>query len=282
VRDKLRWEMRLQQEQRHLTDAARFYRNDHEVQIPRLSEHCSPRVTAMERIYGAKVTDYVACAAERQRIARVVSRTLLASPIYAKQSQAMFHGDPHAGNLLYTCDGKLALLDWSLVSYLGESERIAMTQIVLAAITLDAQSIVSLLHTLDSTSRASRQDLQTVVDKWLRPIHRGQLPGLLWLVGLMDDVTQATRLRMGPDMMMFRKSLHTLTGVVRDLGGTDADIEATLLREFVLRFASELPTRWLAYPTSRAFATRLSNFDLTTTALRWPLATAQRLCGGEG
>jgi hypothetical protein len=78
-------------------------------------------------------------------------------------------------------------------------------------------------------------------------------------------------------MMMFRKSLHTLEGVVRDLGAEDAEIEKTLLNEFLFQFAKEWPLRWFSLPDSRAFATRLSNIDVTATLLRLPLAE-MRFC----
>ena len=76
-------------------------------------------------------------------------------------------------------------------------------------------------------------------------------------------------------MMMFRKSLHTLEGVVRDLGAEGAEIEKTLLGEFLLQFAKEWPERWFSWPTSRAFATRLSTIDITATILSLPLAVAR-------
>jgi ubiquinone biosynthesis protein len=189
----------------------------------------------------------------------------------------MFHSDPHAGNILYTRDGRLAILDWSLIGHLNDPERIAMGQIVLGAVTLDAARIVAVLTELDVQRQVNQWALRAVVDKWLYRIRRGQLPGLTWLVGMLDEATQSSRLRVGTDMMLFRKSLHTLEGVVRDLGAEDADIETTLLSEFLFQFAMEWPVRWFSLPDSRAFATRLSNIDITATLLRLPLAVT-RFC----
>ena len=58
IREKLRSEVRLDQEQQHLEQAAKFYADEPQVKIPRLMEHCTPRVTAMERIFGVKITDH--------------------------------------------------------------------------------------------------------------------------------------------------------------------------------------------------------------------------------
>ncbi len=276
VRDKLRWETRLDQEQRHLVEAAAFYHEDADVQIPTLLDQCTSRVTAMERVFGVKVTDHgLDCVVDKRRLADVVSRVLVARPVFSPRHRAMFHSDPHAGNLLYTRDGRLAILDWSLIGHLSESERIAMGQIILSAITLDASRIVVLLAELDTQRQVNQSDLRAVVDQWLRRLRCGQLPGLTWLIGLLDEATQSSRLRVGTDMMMFRKSLHTLEGVVGDLGAEGAEIENTLLGEFLLQFGNEWPERWFSWPTSRAFATRLSTMDITATILSLPLAVAR-------
>jgi ubiquinone biosynthesis protein len=232
----------------------------------------------MERVVGVKVTDHqLNCASDKGRLADLVSRALLARPLFSRRNRAMFHSDPHAGNLLYTRDGRLAILDWSLIGHLCESDKIALGQILLSAITLDTSRIAAMLTEFDARRRVDQLALRAVVDKWLGRIRRGQLPGLTWLVGMLDEATHSSRLRMGPDMMMFRKSLHTLEGVVRDLGVAGAEIERTLLSEFLVQFAKEWPQRWFSLPDSRAFATRLSNRDLTATLLSLPLAV-MRFC----
>jgi ubiquinone biosynthesis protein len=276
VADKLRWEIRLDQEQQHLLEAAVVYQDDVEVQIPALLNHCTARVTAMERVFGEKVTGHgLVRAADKHRLADIVSRVLVVQPILSPASRAIFHGDPHAGNLFYTDDGRLAILDWSLVGHLSEAERIAMGQIVLSAITLDATQIVAVLAQLNNQRQLNRVNLRAVVNKWLRRVASGQLPGLNWLVGLLDEATQSARLRMRTDMVLFRKSLHALEGVVGDLGAEGAEIEKTLLREFLLQFGKELPRRWFSAPGCRSFPTRLSNKDLTMTLFNLPLAIAR-------
>jgi ubiquinone biosynthesis protein len=52
VADKLRHEVRLDQERRHLAQARTLYEGDPRVQIPALLDPCTPRVTAMERVWG--------------------------------------------------------------------------------------------------------------------------------------------------------------------------------------------------------------------------------------
>ena len=276
VRAKLCVEVLLDQEQLHLAEAKAFFADEPDVHIPTLYRHCTPRVTAMERIFGEKVTDHALdSSGDKHALARLVTRALLAQPIFSRTHWAMFHSDPHAGNLLYTHDGRLAILDWSLVGHLGESERVALGQIVLAAFTLRGDRLVSLLEQLDERRTVDRAALEVVVDNWLRRIRHGQFPGLAWLVGLLDDATHTARLRVGPEMMLFRKSLHTLEGVIGELGAEGFSIEASLLVEFVRHFGREWPRRWFSVANSRLFATRLSNADLVETLLSSPLTAAR-------
>ncbi|MCA9232885.1 MAG: hypothetical protein KDA57_19705, partial [Planctomycetales bacterium] len=58
VRDKFAEEVRLEEEQRKLAAARVFYAGESRVHIPALFDCCSSRVTAMERIWGDKVTDH--------------------------------------------------------------------------------------------------------------------------------------------------------------------------------------------------------------------------------
>ena len=61
--------------------------------------------------------------------------------------------------------------------------------------------------------------LIAVVEPWLKRIRQGSFPGLSWLVGLLDEAVRTAGLRFAADLMLFRKSLHTLEGVIAEIGG---------------------------------------------------------------
>ncbi|MEM9658452.1 MAG: AarF/UbiB family protein, partial [Planctomycetota bacterium] len=164
VRDKLLQEVRLDHEQKHLRAAYAEYADDHNVQIPRLFEFGSPRVTAMERICGGKVTDAVADSPfDRRRIAETVVASLLARPMFSLLADAPFHCDPHAGNLFVTPDRRLAILDWSLVGSLTVEHRTAVVQIMLAAATLRSDRVISIISNLADRGAADRSALRRIV-----------------------------------------------------------------------------------------------------------------------
>ena len=80
---------------------------------------------------------------------------------------------------------------------------------------------------------------------------------------------------MAADLMLFRKSLLTLEGVIGELGADDFQIDSVVLGEFARHFGQEWLNRWISPPASRAFATRISNADLAETLLNAPIAVTR-------
>ena len=144
VHHKLQCEVRLDKEQQNLTLARDFYKGDPLVRIPALFDFCTSRITAMEMVTGQKVTECCPDSwVQKRRMAKLVVETLIARPVFSTDAQALFHGDPHAGNLFSTKDLDLAVLDWSLTGSLGEKERNSIMQIVLGAISFQPEKIVT-------------------------------------------------------------------------------------------------------------------------------------------
>ncbi len=274
VREKLGTEVNLQGEQHHLAQAATTYRHEPEVLVPRLFPFCSDRITAMERVDGHKVTEPgVLNEWDRRRLAELIVESLVAGPIWSPASQATFHADPHAGNLFVTPDRRLALLDWSLTGTLGEPERVAMTQIVLGGLSLNACQVRSGLLEVAMDDRVDELALNSVIGDGLRRVRMGMFPGFSWLTALLDDAVLRARLRPETDLILFRKALLTLDGVLADVS---ADVRLDDLLPFLLlrRLACEWPRRLVTPPFSRALETRLSSADLALFLLRLPWTPA--------
>lgn len=281
VRQKLSEETLLRQEQINLTRAQHLYADDDDVVIPQVFEHCTRRITAMQRLYGRKISDHgMSTACQQDRVARLVAKALLAKPMFVREEQGIFHADPHAGNLLYTDDQRLGILDWSLVGALGTRERIAIVQIVLAACTLNAPRMMRVIQELQERGASDDVALCRVVDNALRRIRCGELPGVKWLTCLLDDAVQSANVRLSADLMLFRKSLHAVEGVLGDTGSDTFNLDCVLLGEALLHFLVELPQRWFTLPHVREFATRLSSLDLWRTCLSGP-ATCTRFWMGQ-
>ena len=276
VRQKLLDEVRLGNEQQHMRQARCFYQDDPSVQIPEVFGHCTPRVTAMEFLEGGKVTDHrLESPRDRRRLAHKALKALITKPIFSPDSAALFHGDPHPGNLFLTTDHRVGILDWSLVGRLRQNERERIVEMILAAVTLDSERLFRLLVDMSQHTRLNHATARQLACEWIQKVRRGQWPGLGWLLGLLDEAVQTARLRVDADLMLFRKSLYTLEGVVSGIGVDQRCRDDVLCSEFLRHLAAEWPRRWFTQPSSRTFATGLSNLDLAATWLSLPLAATR-------
>lgn len=274
VSELLTSEIDFEREQRNLAAAAAMLRSDPRVAVPGLLPRCTPRLTSMEYLPGVKVTAvHVGDASARRRMARALLEALVANPALALGENAVFHGDPHAGNLLGMPDGRVGVLDWSLGARLGRHEREQIVQFVLCALLGDAPGATRALAALATRVLDARRLHAAVAERLAHP--PGRAVGLDRLLGLIDDVVRRGAVRFSADMLLLRKALLTLDGVLHDLTpGFSAD--DALIRAALLQFASELPQRWLAEPWSRAFGTRVSNMDLWQFGLTAGLQGARR------
>ena len=127
VRRLLRHEVNFRREQKTLLEAWSLYRSMRGVRVPRLIQPlCTPRITALTEERGIKVTNAAARlpASRRRKVAEQLIEALVAVPLLAAQEDAIFHGDPHAGNLLYNNrTGELTIIDWALRERLSRDQR---------------------------------------------------------------------------------------------------------------------------------------------------------------
>lgn len=275
IRELLANEIRLDLEQQHLAEASRFYADAEGVKVPALLPFCTSRITAMERIRGHKVTELQDLPlATRRRLASLVIEALIARPVWMPRDASLFHADPHAGNLFFTEDQQLAILDWSLVGYLGKQERIQTMQIVLGALTFDANRIARAIAAMGRAT-PNEQALRQVVDRALGRLYREQrIPGFRWLLNLLDDAMLSAGQRFGEDLLLFRKSVLTIEGVVADVSDIDS-LDWVLPIAAIKQFSREFSSRAFALPTSRQFGTHVSNLDLLSLYWKVPSTTTR-------
>lgn len=259
VRSLLLNEIRLDLEQERLARAHRFFAGSRDIVVPRVLALSTPRMTAMEFVAGRKITQSELAAPERKRLARIAIEALLAAPFWSASSDAHFHGDPHAGNIFVTDDGRVAIFDWALTTELTLDQRGAVVHALLGAATLDERAIVAAIGELGRVSDAGA--VRSAVRAGLRAIRRGTFPGFDWLTGILDELARTAAIHFPDETTLFRKSLLTLQGVARDVSGEIA-VDDVLVRSGIRTFAKELPKRPLAPAMSREFGSHVSNLDL--------------------
>lgn len=278
VRDLLSREVCLSAEQEHLERARRAYQPMTAVVVPEVFPYSTPRVTAMSRIDGVKVTSAgTRVGVDRQRLADLIVRALIAHPLWSPDQIAMFHADPHAGNLFVTDDERLAILDWSLVGTLSDRERHCLSQILLGALTVDAPRITAAIGGL-AEGGVDADALPSVVGAHVQRLSSGTWPGISWLTNLMDAAATEARARFAQNPIMFRKVLHTLKGVLADVS-EPCRVDLVLALAFVRQLGREVGQRAVAGPLARDFPTRMSNAELWHLYLSAPLIGSRLLIG---
>ncbi len=274
VRDLLACEVRLDQEQAHLRAARAAYASMKSVVVPEVYSLSTPRMTAMQRIDGHKVTEAGELSPRaHRRLAKAIVQALIAHPLWSRGETSTFHADPHAGNLFATLDGRLAILDWSLTGRLEKADQIGLTQIILGAMTLDAERIEAAIRTL-ARDRVEADALKRLVAARLGELRDGRWPSLTWLMDLMDAALVDAQARFGSGLIMFRKVLQTLDGVIADVSAT-CRVDRVLARALIGELAGEWRRRPLAFPFSRNFATHFSNLDLIQMWFSTPLIVSR-------
>lgn len=294
VRDGLARELDLAGEQGHLREAAAFYAGRAPGAVPVVLPFSTPEMTVMTRLPGRKVAPPAASVApedlgvDRQEIsgrpcpdrARDLFRLLILEPLFDEGEATVFHGDPHAGNILWheSVDGhgRWGLLDWSQTGRLSRPQREALVQLALAVIIEDPRRATVYLQRLARTAAGSPVLAVELVAALMAESggeSAGEVPAgprrLSWLgraVELVDGL-----LRRGVvfprDLLLFRKALFTLDGVLFDLDPA-FDADAELVRFLGGLLLDELPARWLDLATPwwdrpARYRTLLSNLDLS-------------------
>jgi len=268
VRRLLQQEVHFELEQKHLAEAADFYADNPAVVIPGLLPFCSSQVTAMERVYGVKVTDTDIGSSGCSMLANTLLNALVAKPFWDTSEASRFHADPHAGNLFCTPERRLAIFDWTLVGYLDKSQRTDLVQMILGALTLNETRICRAVSRLGRT-QPDESRLRACVSDSLREVRKGSFPGFDWSQRLLDGIALSTGMGFADNLLLFRKAILTLSGVVADIT-PDHSLDRVMLSTGLSQFSREFPARTLATPDSRSFGTHVSNADLAGLWSAWP------------
>lgn len=111
-----------------------------------MGEYSSERLLVMERIIGRRIDDEQIPLEERKLLAARGAESLLHQILIA----GFFHADPHSGNVLVPSDGRICLLDWGLAGNLTHRLRLALADLLVAAVEQDAERIVEIAAELGS------------------------------------------------------------------------------------------------------------------------------------
>ena len=273
VRRLLRHEVNFKREQKTLVEAQALYRTMPGIRIPRLMQPLSTRnITALSEERGIKVTSAAARvpAVGQRKIAEQLMEALVAVPLLSPTPNAIFHGDPHAGNLLYdNRTGELAIIDWALRERLSQDQRRHLALLFLMVSLRDPVSTANEIMAL-SQHRIRRESsrgiiVRRIVTEFLNELPPSYLPSAADAMRLLERVAMKG-IKFPGSLIMLSKVMFTLDGILSDILGADKGIGLTIARRVARHwitnrslFSSPLRTRdWVTLQCSAfLFASRL-------------------------
>ena len=268
VRRLLQHEVDFPREQATLLEACRIYGGMIGVRVPRLIPGLSTsRITAMTEERGKKITSVVVRMPEwrRERIAERLIEAFVAVPLFSLDQEAMFHADPHAGNLLYDHkSGDIVILDWALTDRVNSEERRHLAMLFLLTALRDPDGICFHIEELSRGSlrrrAAQRKIIRESVQNFIAQLPIARVPGTGDAFDLLERIAMRG-VRLSAPLIMMRKVLFTLDGVQHDMGDPQVSMISIIIRHAAQRwltnwtsFKSPLSMRdWMALQSSTLF-----------------------------
>jgi ubiquinone biosynthesis protein len=261
----LRHEVNFRREQKTLVEAATLYRKISRIRVPHVIKPlCTASVTALTEEPGTKVTSAAKhlSASGRQKLAEQLVEALIAVPLFAATPDAIFHGDPHAGNLLYNNrTGELTIIDWALRERLDREQRRHLALLFLMVTLRDPigtfHEIAALSqHQIRATSRRGRM-VRALATKFIDELPASRLPSGADAMRLLERMA-IKGIKFPSSLIMLSKVMFTLEGILGDIIGSDTGMRFTLARQVAQHwlsnrsaFRSPLLTRdWLTLQCS--------------------------------
>jgi ubiquinone biosynthesis protein len=243
VRRLLRHEVNFRREQKTLVEAVSLYRSYSGIRIPRVIQPlCTRTITALTEERGVKVTNAVARLPmqDRRTVAEQLIEALIAVPLLAVAQDAVFHGDPHAGNLLYDrARKKLVILDWALQEHLGREQRRHLALLFMMTSLRDPlgvrHEIVALAQNHPRKASREARIVQASVAKFLDTLPASRFPSAADAMRLLEAVAMQG-IKFPGSLIILSKVMFTLEGVLRDIVGADTDIGFTVARHITLHW----------------------------------------------
>ena len=258
----------------NLTEVWATYRTEPDVQVPRPLEFSTKRCIAMRYMPGEKITIAAARLTARQRraLAQNTAKTLLFGALLKRTGSVIIHGDPHAGNLQYTTDGRVGILDWSLIERIEQSDREAFVMILMGAVKLNGHQIRAGLDQLGCVIR-DEEGVESAIARSLASIRTGRPPGFTWFTKTFDDLLKSGIVFPSP-LVMLRKSIFTLNGVLTDID-PKFSMERSFARYAAMRFAMDFPRRVTIGPRSKDYGLPLATTELMVLYTKLPRIAAR-------
>lgn len=263
--------MRVEDERANLLRARDYYSDVDAVEVPAVLDFSTPSVTCMDFVEGGKVTDAFPGDAERRaKLARRVSDALTYDVLFSPKEEALFHGDPHAGNVFHVENAvgdpyRIALLDWGLAAEFSRADRERMVQLMLGLYLKNPKRLRNHAEVLvrdGEEAGAESDEMEALVTRVLAEREGGMFELLDELITELSREGRTIRF----ETAMFIKAQLTISGILHEL---DPDFEQDdyVMGRISGQVFKELHTRlartvWFPAWNSHDYRSMMSNEDV--------------------
>ncbi|MEE2934391.1 MAG: AarF/UbiB family protein [Planctomycetota bacterium] len=171
---------------------------------------------------------------ERENRKRKLSETIASVYLTMLFDEAMFHADPHSGNLVVMDDGLLGILDFGMVGRIDEALRETIEEMLVAISSGDQHRLMRLIRRIgDPPPTLDESALAIDVAEFIGTYGRQSL-GSFDMTGALNDLSALLHrhsIRLPNQSALLLKMLISLEGTLRELGASFDSLE--VVRKFV-------------------------------------------------
>ena len=177
---------------------------------------------------------------ERDEVKAKLAETIADAYLSMIFEQALFHADPHTGNLLVMNDGKLGILDFGMIGRIDENLRETIEEILVAISSGDQNRLTRLIRRIgDAPPTLDESTLAIDVAEFIGTFGRQSL-GDFDLTGALNelsDILHRHKIHLPNQSALLLKMLISLEGTLRELGaGFDSlDVVRSFMRRSMMR-----------------------------------------------
>ena len=175
-----------------------------------------------------------------ERTKQHLAETIAGAYLTMLFDEALFHADPHSGNLLLMGDGKLGILDFGMIGRIDENLRETIEEMLVAISKGDQNRLTRLIRRIgDAPPTLDDSALAIDVAEFVSTFSRQSL-GDFDLTGALNelsDVLHRHQIHLPNQSALLLKMLISLEGTLRELGaGFDSlDVVSTFMRKSMTR-----------------------------------------------
>jgi ubiquinone biosynthesis protein len=189
-----------------------------------LDPFCTKNVLTVEMFDGTALSDVISGQANIPRdLRKKLAKKVLQEMLVQVFELGLFHGDPHAGNLILLKDGTVGVFDWGLTGELVDSDRRHISSLLKAVMGGNMEKLIDALEemALESEVDVDRSEIEAEIRGLSQYVNdcraEGKKPTLQELLERSLKSAETLQIPVPDGLLMMAKSLLTIEGLARGI-----------------------------------------------------------------